>query len=77
MARRKRAILPSALREIPELNQRPIGLRQSHWLLCRNVSGVFGSRRGDDTNRRTFQPRRYGRTPECVIHVEIIGMAPR
>jgi uncharacterized protein len=30
--------------------------------LCGDVFGIFGSRRGDDTNRRILQPRCYGRT---------------
>ena len=31
-------------------------------MLCRNVSGVLSSGRGDDTHRRAFQPSLYGRT---------------
>ena len=39
--------------------------------LCWNVFRVSGSRRGDHTNRRTFQSCFYGRAhsgTECVVH---------
>ena len=44
-------------------------------VLCWDVFGLSGPWRGDDTNRRTFQSRCYGRThagTECVIHVEVM-----
>ena len=39
--------------------------------ISRSEFGVLSSRRSDDTNRRTFQSRCYGRAhtgAECVIH---------
>jgi len=46
--------------------------------LVRDVSRVFGPRRGDHASRRAFQPRCYGRmhaATECGVHVEVTGLA--
>ena len=45
--------------------------------LRRDVFGVLSSRRGDDTNRRIFQSRRYGRAhtaTERLVHVPVTGV---
>ena len=39
---------------------------------------AFGPRLGDDASRRTFQPRRHGRThagTECLVHGEVTGLS--
>jgi len=46
-------------------------------MLCWDVFRLLGSWRGDDTNRRNFQPGLYGPAhsgTECVIHVEVTGV---
>jgi hypothetical protein len=46
--------------------------------LVQDVSRVFGSGRRDDTNRRAFQPRCYGRMhagTESRVHVKVTGLA--
>ena len=46
--------------------------------LCWNVFRGFGSRRRDDTNRRTFQPGFYGHThtgTERRVHVQVTGVS--
>jgi hypothetical protein len=53
-------------------------LREAHHLFCGNVFWISGSRRGDDTNRRAFQPRCYGRMQagtERRVHVKVTGLA--
>ena len=46
-------------------------------MLCWDVFGVLSSGRGDDTNRRTFQPRYYRlahASTECVVHCKVSSM---
>src|SRR5262249_35456373 len=48
--------------------------------LCWDVSGVFGSRRSDNANRRTFQPCFYGLAhtgTECLVPPDLSGLAVR
>ena len=49
-------------------------------MLCWHVFGLLRSRRRDDTNRRTFKARSYGRTharTECFVHIDVTGAAIR
>jgi len=53
-------------------------LREAYHLFCGNVFWISGSRRGDDTSRRAFQPRCYGRIhagTERRVHLEVTGFA--
>jgi hypothetical protein len=52
-------------------------LRQA---LCWDVLGAFGSRRGDNTDRRILQPCFYGRThtgTECFVPLDLSGLTVR
>jgi hypothetical protein len=45
--------------------------------LCWNVSGAFGSRRGDNANRRVLQPRCYSRVhtrAEYLVPLDVSGL---
>ena len=73
-------IVASHYRELAEREEKADKARMAKRLeqlrLCWDVFRLFGSRRGDDTNRRTFQPRCYGRAhagTECLVNGEMIG----
>jgi hypothetical protein len=59
---------------LPRLKPKVAALAEAYHSFCWNVFWISGPGRGDDANRRTFQPYCYGHThtgTECLVHVKV------